>query len=491
MNIVSPNYARQSAEGVFAILKSILARELTLPLVVFAIFLVNLIIRYPGFPNLDSDLQYAQAVSHKLSDWQPPIMAWVWSYARHIVDGNGSIYALHVFFYWLGFGVIGLTLRRIGHPLAAWTVVGAGMLPPMLMMNIHILKDVGLAVTLLSSFAIVFWHRAQGRPINPAAGTAALVLLLYGGLVRSNAVFAVPPLLLYTLYPSIIYRLGRYIGSYVVLAVVAVPGAGLFNHHVLGAASDRPIRSLQIFDLAGIAFHSGEASVYGSDERIDREFISKCYSPVLYDTLAGRGVESEECRLAVGPFDSPDLAAKWLSAIARYPLAYARHRLTHFNAELGAVMPRHHPEDAQYNWTRFVDAKPATLKEKAIDIVRYSAPFRPWFSFVAGFVILGLSYRGIGGQGSGSKSSGLNMATICLAASGLVYMGAYVVVGVASEFRYQYWGVIAIWVAGVFCATERWSEFFPPSRFGKISLGVLLLALAIIQMGGYLGWYPV
>jgi hypothetical protein len=129
---------------------------LAIGLVAFAFFLVNLISRFPGLPNTDSDLQYAQAISGHFSDWQPPIMAWLWSGLRLIVDGTGPVFALQVFCYWLGFGVIAVTLSQIGRNRAAWAVIAVGLLPPILMLNIEIVKDVGVAVTFLSSFAIFF-----------------------------------------------------------------------------------------------------------------------------------------------------------------------------------------------------------------------------------------------------------------------------------------------------------------------------------------------
>jgi hypothetical protein len=450
--------------------------------VVLILCLINVVSRYPGIPNFDSDAQYAQAVSRQFTDWHPPIMAWLWSGLRYFVYGSGLLFALHVSLYWFGFGLIALTLMRIGSPIAAWAVVGVGLLPPILMMNIQIHKDVGLAVTLLSSFAIVFWYRARGQPVNLAAGACAFILLTYGCLVRANAVFAVPPLLIYMFYPSLIHRLGWFIGSYIALAVFAVAATGVFNTHVIGAQPNTPIRSLQIFDLAGIAFYSGDVSIFGSDKQIDSKLLSRCYTPVFWDPLAGR--EIRDC-LALRPVRNSETASKWLLAIPKHPIAYIRHRVNHFNAELGSVLPRHHPDDAKYNWLRFVDKGPTTVKEWAIDLVRYSAPFRPWFCFVAGFVILWIYF-----SGNQSRALALDAAVFCLTVSGLAYMGAYLVVGVSSEFRYQYWAMIAIFVAGVLCVTARQEELSSPTSIGKIALGALLLALVVIQVGGFLGWFP-
>ena len=173
-----------------------------LAVVTFALFLGNTISRFPGMGNHDSEVQYAQAVSGHFTDWHPPIMAWLWSILLLMKDGTGLLFVFHVLCYWLGFGLIAFSLSKMGRQFAAWAILGIGVFPPILMQNIQIHKDVGMAVTLLASFSICFWYRSQSKRMKPAGTIAAAALLLYGGLVRSNAVFAVPPMIIYMWYPA-------------------------------------------------------------------------------------------------------------------------------------------------------------------------------------------------------------------------------------------------------------------------------------------------
>jgi hypothetical protein len=444
--------------------------SVAIALVAIAFFLANLISRFPGLPNFDSDLQYAQAVSGHFTDWQPPIMAWLWSGLRLVVDGSGLLFALHVVCYWLGFGLIAMALSQSGHKRAAWAIIAVAILPTILLLNIQITKDVGLAVTLLSSFAIFFWYRSQNLKINPIAAGVALVFLLYGGLVRANAVFAIPPLLIYIFCPFLAARPVRFLLAFLSLAVLAIPISAIINHRILNAENSHPLRQLQVFDVAGIANNSGDISVF-SDNRITLQDIADCYSPRLRDTLDAGG----KCHVSLDP-DRQDPTRTWLLAIAKHPLAYLKHRAAHFNEELSATFPRHHPEDAKYNWMIYVDVKPVALKEKLIDYVRKSPALLPWFSLVLGFTVLILS-----AQKRPSEPT-FNIAAFCLAASGLFYMCAYLVVGVASDYRYQYWDIIAIMCASVICVAARKDVVFPLSRVGKAVIGVLALAVVSIHI---------
>ncbi len=439
--------------------------------VTVALFLTNLISQFPGVPNPDSDLQYAQAVSGHFTDWHPPIMAWLWSLLLVIKDGTGLLFAVHVFCYWLGFGLIALTLSRIGRNLAAWAIVGVSVLPPLLMQNGQIHKDVGLAVAFLSSFAICFWYRAQNVRIPPAATIIAMALLLYGGLVRSNAVFALPPLIIYMWHATLVTRPLRFLASYIVIAILAIPASDAFNHKVLHAHPTFPLGSLETFDIAGIAHFSDDMSVFG-DDRVTKQLLAECFTSVLWDTLK-QGGKCSVLAEALGPRPTD----KWIAAISRHPLAYAEHRLVHYNHELSTVLLVHHPVDGMYNWKYYVHVTPDTVKQKIVECIRLSSLFSPWFVLVLGLGTLALSF-----PRSEEDPCRLNSAVVCLAVSGLFYMAAYALIGVASEYRYHYWGMIAIWVATVMCVSEQEDTFLRLTRAGVLCIAVLAAALGVIQI---------
>jgi hypothetical protein len=425
--------------------KAAVRSPLTIGLFASAVFLTNLISRYPGFMNWDANKQYAEAVSRHFSDWQPPVMAWLWSLLRLVVDGSGMIFTLHQTLYWLGFGLIAVTFSRLGRPGVAWGILAVALLPPFLMLNIEIIKDVGLAASLLSGFAIIFWYRARSAKPNIIALFASIMLLVYGTLLRANAVFASPPLFIYALCPSLLSRPRRFFSAYLFLTIALIPASDLFNHQILGAHASHPLRSLQIFDVAGIAHFSGDITVFGGGGgAVTKELLSACYTPLLWDPLGDEGC----------PFFAeglgPEPTKTWLSAIVLHPTAYAEHRLTHFYFEMNAHPQHHHAVDAKYNWMIYSDEPPVTFREKVTDDM--DALFRPWLALGLGLILFYLCF-----PKATAESSPLQGATAVLTTSGLFYTIAYLGIGVASVFRYQYWAVIAILIASVISASAQCS----------------------------------
>src|SRR5438874_2172924 len=94
--------------------------------------------------------------------------------------------------------------RAAGMPALAsgWLLAAlVGLFPTFVFLNASITKDVGMVAAWLPAVGLLYWYRSQGRPLPVVAGIAVTLLLAYGTLVRSNAVFALGPLLLYALAP--------------------------------------------------------------------------------------------------------------------------------------------------------------------------------------------------------------------------------------------------------------------------------------------------
>jgi hypothetical protein len=441
---------------------AIATRPASIATVTALLFAANLFGGFPGVANDDSNSQYAQAIDQRFNDWHPPVMAWLWSIFRLLADGNGSMFCFHIACYWLAFGLIAVALSRVGRPLAAWGIIGVGLFPPFLMMNINILKDVGLAVTFLTGFAALFWYRIQDQRTPVVVVLISIALLFYGALVRSNAVFAVVPLLAYLITPKWLGRPWRLLVFSAPIALLIVPASGLFNQNVLNATPVRIIRSLEIFDMTGIAFYSGDVSVFGPDNSLTWQDVNSCYTPALWDTLSPWG----ECRffwnrLAVSrdlreveklaPMDAmeappnPDLPNLWIASIIAHPLAYARHRLAHFSSEIYSpaqpdrsdIVALGTPMDEE------VRAAPALpVLGEPLYLMPYHVLKTPAFWLAIGACLLVL----LASPNSPRRSAGLD-AALALVISGLLYACAYLVVGVGTDPRYQFWSMVATFTA--------------------------------------------
>jgi len=448
---------------------AIAARPTSVAIIAVLSFAANLYGGFPGVGNDDSDSQYAQAVEHRFNDWHPPIMAWLWSIFRLLADENGPMFSFHVACYWLGFGLIAVALSRAGRPLAAWGIIGVGLFPPFLTMNINILKDVGLAVTFLAAFAALFWYRVADRRAPPVVVAISSVLLFYGTLVRGNAVFGVVPLLAYLINPQWLGRPWRVLVFSAPVAMLLVPVSGMFNRNVLNATPLGIIRSLQIFDITGIAFYSGDVSVFGPGSSFSRQEVDSCYTPIHWDTLSPWG----ECRffwnrLAVSrdlreveklaPMDAmeappnPDLRNHWFASIVAHPLAYARHRLAHFGSEIYFLAPPERGDVAAFSAPTGEEVRVApalSMLREPPYIILHDVLKTPAFWLAVGACLLVL----LAAANSRRRSAGLE-AALALVMSGLLYTCAYLIVGVATDVRYQFWSMVAIFTALVISLSE-------------------------------------
>jgi hypothetical protein len=440
---------------------SITTRPTSIAIIAALLFVANLLGRFPGVPNDDSNSQYAQALDRHFNDWHPPVMAWLWSMFRLLADGDGPMFSFHIACYWLGFGLIAVALSRTGRPLAAWGIVGVGLFPPFLMMNINILKDVGLAVTFLAGFAAVFWYRIQDQKIPLVVVAISAVLLFYGTLVRNNAVFGVVPLLAYLINPQWLGRPWRLLVFSTPAAMLLVPVSSLFNHSILNATPVGIIRSLEIFDMAGIAFYSGDMSVFGPGNSFTRQDVDSCYTPILWDTLSPwgecrffwnrlavsrdlQGVEKLAPMAAMEARPNPELLNHWLASIIAHPLAYARHRLAHFSSaiyflaqpHLGDIVMLGAPVSGEVG-----DAPaPATQRELPY-LMLYEILKTPAFWLAIGACLLVLL------ASAKSPRRSAREAALALVMSGLLYTCAYLIIGLATDVRYQFWSMVATFTA--------------------------------------------
>lgn len=415
-----------------------------LALLLVVLFALNVFLHYPGTMNNDSVNQYAEAVSGHYTDWHPPVMAWLWSVLRLAGDGPAPFLLLHLALYWAGFGLLADGARRAGHPRTALLIALAGAFPPFLYLNASIVKDVGLVASWLPAVGLLFWFRSQSRRVPLYAAGIIAALLLYGTLVRSNSVFALGPLLLYALAPPRWLRSTRLMAGAVVIAAVAIPASQQLNRVLFHPDARDPVHSLFLFDLMGIAAHEHDPALLEPRATLSAADLKACYTPFRWDSLSPWG----RCgALTHRPDDDhatfgAGLPLQWAKTIAAHPLAYAQHRLKHFNsAILFAVPPKHIRLIPEY---RTGDpAHPAleivTERDVRWDLLRKQPLIWPvtWMAWGLGLLVFLAREPALGQV----------LLARALIVSALGYSFAYLVIGVATDMRYHYWSLIAALVA--------------------------------------------
>lgn len=441
---------------------------------VVLLLLLNIAVCFPGTMMNDSVNQYAEAVSGRFTDWHPPVMAWLWSVLRRMHEGPAPMLLLHLAMFWGGIGLIADAARRLGHRRAAVLVVLAGAFPPFIFMNANVIKDVGMAASLLAGIGFVFWYRAQPRRMPWVAAAVAALLLAYGMLVRTNAVFAVAPLLVYALAPAPWLRTFRLMLVSAVVAVAAVPVSQQINRVAFDPVQRDAVNSLLLYDIVGVAAHERDAALVEPRATLDMSELKQCYTPFWWDSFSSWGA----CGKLVHRPD-PDratygdgLAAQWLHTVGAHPLAYLQHRLKHFNSELFFAVPLKHLRlTPEYSGdipsvTPFEVFSPTNVR---FDIVRKNPAVWPVTWLVWGMVLLVFLARR-------SPSPAVLMARV-LIVSALAYTGAYFLIGVATDIRYHYWSMLASMVATLLVLPELAQGW--RTRAASLTGGLALVGLVV------------
>jgi len=417
----------------------------------------QLVVTLPGQLRQDSVEQLRQAMVHQYGDWHPPVMALVWSWLIDLTGRPGSLLVMQQALHWLGFGLTADGCLRARMPKRAWLILAAGAFPLFLFFDREVLKDVEMGSAFVAAFGLCARFLLLRRPIPAWALAAATLLLCYGTLCRTNAVFALGPLVCVMFSAGRSFGVVKVVAMSAVVAVVALVASNVVNHQLIGAKPQDAMQSLQLYDLVGVAVRSGDASVLGPAAPALSN-IRPCYTEYAWDPLSPWG----SCAALRDSFDyianeepvSPELMAErihlWREAIIRHPLDYARHRLAHYNSSLYFIVPALQVRLAG----ALINPDPVTQRDIRLDYLRKPFLFWPvvWLALGgAGLVFLAPRPQ---------APPTVVLARLALM-SGLLYGAGYLLVGVGTDMRYYYWTSMSILV-GLLLAVpdmrERWRE---------------------------------
>ncbi|MFZ3142340.1 hypothetical protein [Polaromonas sp.] len=415
-------------------------------LLLVALFAINALMHYPGTMNNDSVSQYGEAISGRYTDWHPPVMAWLWSWLRLAGNGPGPLLLLHLTLYWLGFGLLADGLRRAQYPRLAVLMAIAGAFPPFLYINATVVKDVGLVASWLAAVGLMFWFRVQRRRIPIAWWGAIAALLAYGTLVRTNAVFAIGPLLVYALAPPGWLRSVRLIIAAMVVAIVAIPVTVQANRWLFNPSATHPEQSLFLFDLMGMAVYETDPRLIEPRATLAASELRACYTPYWWDSLSPWGRCSAKVHRLNGDANkiTEGLALQWAKTILQHPVAYAAHRLRHFNSSLLFAVPLKHirlTPEYRADDLAIAPLEVVTSRDVQFDLLRKNPFVWPVTWLVWGTFVLVFIRR--------ENPAPMVQLARTLIVSALGYSCAYLVIGVATDMRYHYWSMIAILVASL------------------------------------------
>jgi hypothetical protein len=401
-------------------------------------YALTLLVFYPGYSTVDARYVYADALAGQFGDWQSPVMAVLWRAIDWIAPGSLSMFLLTATLYWLGFGAVALVAARRSLMLALVTPLLA-LLPPAFVFVGMVWRDVLFGVIWLAAAALVLAVTESRARVRWPFQVIGLLLVALGVLLRPNAIFAAPFLAAYVLWP-LRFDLKR-------MAIVLVPAVALSYaivpltyYGLLHAKRQNALHSILVFDLGGITHFSGENQfpVDWSAEQT-AQLRSTCYDPVRWDSYW----HVPPCPFVMQRLERPDdvifgtsrLTQAWWRALAAHPLPYLEHRATfmwQFLARSNLVLPVWDWLDpnSAYGHSRYFTPLVALH-----DALQPTLLFRPGLWLLLGIVVLGFAWR--------TRDTPAGAFAVSVTASAAVYVLTFFAVGVAADFRYAYWCVLA------------------------------------------------
>ena len=289
---------------------------------------------WPGIMIDDARWQYQQSVDNSYEDWHPVLMALVWHALMMVRTGPAPMLILQLALYWSGVALIAGWLWRRGAHGIGLAVACLGWMPAAFALMGSVTKDCLMAGVLLSATGLLLWRDEASAARRLAVSVAAFALLLVASALRVNAFLATAPLAL-LLLPRLFTssKLRKALSGLVLAAAfLCIPAAFA---RLAGAEQTNSDLSLIIFDLGGITEHSAQSQFPPLGVTSAVAANHHCYDPVEWDSYSSwartpcpLGFEAIEPLVDNGDFDP---VPAWRDAILSHPVAYAQHRLDHFN----------------------------------------------------------------------------------------------------------------------------------------------------------------
>jgi len=429
---------------------------------------------WPGLITWDSIRQYDQALSGDYDDWHPPVMEWIWSKLIPIHAGTAPMLVLQLALYWGAFVAIAAWCLKERRFLAFAGVFATALLPIPLALLGAILKDSLMTGALVAATALLVWRERLGG----WASAGGIALLVFAATLRFNAWPACLPIFL-ALLPAAAKRTSARLALSGLVGLAVLIAAMPVANRLLEAKRSGVELSLIVFDLGGITRFSGENQFPDTGVANPVAVNRRCYSPLKWDNYSFWA--RTPCPITF--YDIDDAFTEtgqspvrwWLGAVAAHPLAYLRHRITHYNinarllVQHDVAIDRPVPNQAPPNDWGF--RLPGTVAQSWIDAAALTSAPTPlgwpaaWMALALGVLLAMWKTTDAG-------------AAIPLGASALLYGLSYFPTSVAAELRYHLWTMIGTALAVAF-ASEALVRTHATLRHWAMVLGPWLLVSAL------------
>jgi len=402
-------------------------------------FTTTMLAFYPGYMTNDATFVYAFGKEWQFGDWQSPLMSIVWRLIDPLAPGAASMFLLIATLYWLGFLMLALMMARRSARLGV-LVPFLALAPPAFMLLAMIWRDMLFGTVWLVAAVTAYAAARRMPPLRWPLQMLALGFIAFGILLRPNAIVAASLLVALALWPNR-FELRRAAIWFLPLLAAGYALVHVVYYAILDVKREYPLHSLLVFDLGGITHFSRENQFPGAWSPEQTLLLtSVCYNPDRWDTYW----TTEPCRFVMQRledkddlvFGTPRLGQAWARALAAHPLAYLQHRATFmakFLTESNQTLELYNIDDpgktplAQNRYFKSLIA--------AHDVLKPTVLFRMDFWLVLATAIGALAWP--------ARATAAGAFALGVTASAAVYVMTFFLVGVATDFRYGYWCVLA------------------------------------------------
>ncbi len=436
------------------------SRAWSLALLAFAECAFAVWLYYPGLMTRDSQVQLQEARRFALTDFHPPITAFVWHFVDRIYPGPLGMLLLIDVLYFSG---LAWCIARLNWSVKAklTALLLIGLYPPIFVIIGTIWKDVLMQAALVHGFALglLYLKRRSHWLLLPMALDFAL-----GIAARHNAIGAALPLLALLIGVCLPARFRRWPRFALALAAAALCAFALRT--AVGALTAPFTTKVQywttvpIFDLAGTSVHAKEV-LFKPESGVMREGtrlsdIERVYSP--YEHLYLYKCKGRHCKpvfdTTTDPQQMKSLVENWLTVIAHHPGAYLAHRAAVIGLLIGVD---NDPRGILGGADLRVPRAPSDWRARAALLRRLhdlgpSLPFKVYL-----YLLLDAALLVVGAYLALARGAPL---TLCWASSGWIYMLTVMFSTGAPDYRYSVWSILTTLLAGA----SALAVFFPSGR---------------------------
>lgn len=416
-------------------------------LIFFALLglVVNILIFYPGYMNSDGIGQLGQALGrYEITDTMPVAMVALWRLLINITHHPSSILILQLGLLWGALLLLAIFIyRESSSKYNSLTILLLGPLPLIVNISGVVWKDNQMAFSLFLSVIIVLYFKyVPLKKWRFLMLIGALMLIIYAGLVRYNALPALIPLIFLAVANSGLVRSFKYQVLLTIGVLFCVFGAVKIVNHVMEAKQSNPLAASMLDDISNVASKSDLANAHIAPQLAkDLESIRFC-AEEKNNLLNNFWIcSNDQQRKDVQYKYYQDIKKEWLRAVLSNPFSYIGYKTESYFAFL---FP---PANMSFVWQKGIaenDLGQEVKYKRLGDITEiyilnfgyknFSFLFEPWFWAVMGVGIIVVVRRT-------NHPYKKYIQFIC--ASSLLYLLSYFPTGATVDYRYIYWPVIA------------------------------------------------